>query len=110
MPLEETGLAWPHRVSGAQSVPQSWSHVSTRGLEFPARVWQSLAAMGHGVQHGLPGPGSSPWLREVFQRMEYTVHDLRSSPRRRSCHLSDLRTSTFTPGRPRQSQESSRDF
>ena len=31
---------------------------------------QPLAAMEGEVQHDLPGPGSSPWLREVLQERE----------------------------------------
>ena len=64
-----TGLTQPCWLSGTQSAPQSWSPFN-KGAGVSYRVSQSLAATEGEVQHDLPGPGSSPWLREVLQERE----------------------------------------
>ena len=58
-------LALWHTICTTELVPPF-----NKGAGVSYRVSQSLAATEGEVQQDLPGPGSSPWLREVLQERE----------------------------------------
>lgn len=54
----------------AGSLPCRAGSTFQQGAGVSYRVSQPLPAMEGKVQHDLPGPGISPWLREVLQERE----------------------------------------